>query len=187
MFTPVEDKNMEDKSALEKGLKEENKFQAFLKHFLVFVLLIGVIVASFWVSFLLGKKMLLPARRTPRQKIEVAIPEPPPSIAKLQRLEEVPKISPKPDKKISLEKSTAKKAQVQKYWRVQAGVFKSKDNALSLSEKLKAAGFQSCLKQVRLKSLGLVYRVQVGIYTSRTKARELQKKLIQKGFEAAII
>ena len=69
--------------------KKRGGFLGFIKSLLLFVLLIGIIVSSFWVSFLLGKRILVPVKQIPERKFEVAAPLSQPTPAALQRLEEV--------------------------------------------------------------------------------------------------
>jgi cell division septation protein DedD len=167
--------------------KRKSGFAGLIKNFLLLLLLAGIIVASFWVSFHLGKRILVPVKKIPERRIEVAIPEPPPSIAAMQRLEEVmieelekeeqasvvvakPKPKPKP------------KAGAIHYYKVQAGVFSEKNNAVGFAKKLGASGFETYIKKV---SKG--WRVQVGAFFKKAQALDLQNTLNAKGFKSIII
>ncbi|MFC1540511.1 SPOR domain-containing protein [Candidatus Margulisiibacteriota bacterium] len=178
--------------------KKGGGFLEFLKHSFLLVLLIGVIVSSFWVSFNLGKRLLVPVRKLPQRNIEIALPEPPAVIAALEEFEEVtvvaeedlsplvkvvetPKAAqPKPEPKPTVSRTVAPSGA--KYYKVQAGVFSDKANAFSQAQKLKASGFETFIRKV---SQG--WRVQAGAYFSKQWALNLQSSLKAKGFESVLI
>jgi hypothetical protein len=171
--------------------KKGGGFLSFLKHLVVFVLLVGVIVASFWVSFSLGKRLLVPVKKMPGRQIEVAIPEPPASVAALQEFEEIileekeEEVQPEPSKPQPAKPEVVKKRASPpdtKYYKVQAGVFGSKTNASDLAKKLRASGIDTFIRKV---SQG--WRVQAGAYMSKKWALNQQHKLKAKGFESRII
>ena len=166
-----------------------NKFFGIVKSFFVFFLLIAIIVASFWVSYLLGKRILMPVRKLPGPTIEVTIPEPPAAIAALQEFEEITKevrIEPaKPRPKIV--KKTVKPGEQytyveKRYYKVQVGIYVHKSNAIKTAERLEASGFQTYMKKV-----DQGWRVQVGAYIKESMAQSLQKALKAKGFTASVI
>lgn len=166
-----------------------NNFFGFIKSLSVFILLVAIIAASFWVSFLLGKRILMPARKVPRPKIEVTIPEPPASIAALQEFEEITKevkTEPAKPKPKIVKKSVKPEKQYtsveKRYYKVQAGIFVHKSNALKTAERLEANGFQTYMKKV-----DQGWRVQVGAYIKESMAQSLQKALSAKGFAASVI
>jgi N-acetylmuramoyl-L-alanine amidase CwlA len=66
-------------------------------------------------------------------------------------------------------------------YRVQTGAFKEKSNADILSQKIKAAGFDTYIVQ----DSGL-YKVQVGAYGEKSNAEAMVSKLKAKGFDAFI-
>ena len=70
-------------------IPRKNKFATLVKNLVVLVILVTVILGSFWVSFNLGKKLLMPVKKTGAGKIDVSIPEPPASIAHLQKLDKL--------------------------------------------------------------------------------------------------
>jgi cell division septation protein DedD len=167
-------------------------FLSFIKHLFVFILLVGVIVASFWVSFNLGRRLLVPVKELPARKIEVAIPEPPPSIAALQEFEEIVLVEEEEESKPASEpiapKATEPKAKkdsaagATKYYKVQAGVFAEKANADSLAKKLRTNGFDTYIRKV---SKG--WRVQVGAFIGKKWALNLQQSLKARGFQSMVI
>ena len=70
----------------------------------------------------------------------------------------------------------------QKYYRVQAGAFKSETNAKNLQSKLKAAGFSVIIKQID----GL-YKCQMGAFRNKSNAEDLLQSVKSKGFDAFLI
>ena len=70
----------------------------------------------------------------------------------------------------------------QKYYRVQAGAFKSEKNAKSLQAKLKTAGFSVIIKQID----GL-YKCQMGAFRNKSNAEDLLQSVKSKGFDAFLI
>lgn len=176
--------------------RRKGGFLGFIRSLLLFVLLIGIIVSSFWVSFLLGKRILVPVKKIPERRFEVVAPESRPTPAALQRLEEV---MLEEEEKIAVEEVEAAQAEPAKvaepkpaegkpssgtkhYFKVQAGVFSSKSNALALERKLNASGFATYTKKV---TNG--WRVQVGAFYKKSHAQHLQSSLSAKGFESTII
>jgi cell division protein FtsN len=150
--------------------------------------LILLVVGSFWVSFTFGKRLLSPSR--PPEKIQVAIPEAPSSIAHLQKLAEAVRaktVSVKPAAKKPAVKATKVTKTVAKHdrinwYKIQAGVFGQKSQASALSEKLNADGFETIIKSTRSG-----WRVQTGAFKNRTGALALQQSLKAKGYSSQII
>ena len=196
METPTDDSFPNtDKRGIDLGPKRKNGFLVFIKNLLLFVLLVAIIVSSFWVSFLLGKRILVPVKKTPKQRIELALPESGPSPAALQRLEEVmieeiekdssPAAAAKAEPKKVVKPKAIKKVYSQKaerYYKVQAGVYSDIDNAKERAKKLQTIGFATYIKKV---SKG--WRIQVGAFYKKVQALHLQSSLSAKGFESTII
>jgi len=176
--------------------RKKGGFLGFIKSLLLFVLLIGIIVSSFWVSFLLGKRILVPVKQIPERKFEVAAPVGQPTPAALQRLEEVmleeeqraavrevEEVETEPVRIMEPAPVAPKPSAGEKhYYKVQAGVFSSKDNALALADRLHASGFATYIKK-----LENGWRVQVGAFYRKSQAQHLQGSLSAKGFESTII
>ena len=70
----------------------------------------------------------------------------------------------------------------QKYYRIQTGAFKSKENAKRLQGKLKDVGFSSIIKQENN-----LYKCQLGAFSNKTNAEIFLKTVKLKGFNAFII
>ncbi|MBU1026952.1 MAG: SPOR domain-containing protein [Candidatus Margulisbacteria bacterium] len=168
-------------------------FLGALKNIVLFVVLVAIIGASFWVSFLLGKRILVPVKNIPDEQIQVDIPEPPPSIAALQDVEELSLDDDAPATTVT----TVKKATVRKtistrtspvssggtkYYKVQAGFFTSKTSALNLASKLRSSGFSTYVRKI-----GSGWRVQAGAYYMKAHAQNLQRSLKKKGFDSTIL
>lgn len=177
----------------ESSRPEPPKIWLWVKNLFIFLALLAIVVGSFWLSFQLGKKILVPVRKP---RIEVPIPEPPPSLKTLEKLQQaITKEVEEKTVKVQKErvflpplKEVKKKTEIQsvcpgkKYYKVQAGWLKSKDRAIGLSEKLKSKGFE-----VFVKKIYGGWRVQVGAFKSKAKAEDLQKKLKREGFDAVIV
>lgn len=69
-----------------------------------------------------------------------------------------------------------------KYYRVQAGAFKSETNAKNLQTKLKAAGFSVIIKQID----GL-FKCQIGAFRNKSNAEDLLQSVKSKGFDVFLI
>ncbi len=159
-----------------------------LKPLLVFLLLVILIIGCFWVSFSLGRRLLSPSRSA--EKIQVAIPEPPASIAHLQKLAAA--VSLETAKKVKttvkapimkpLIKSKSAVKVSKKLYKIQAGLFTKKADALALSEKLNGDGFETSVKKV-----GGSWRVQTGAFRNLSSAQKLQKSLTEKGYKSTVI
>lgn len=152
---------------------------------MTFLVLVAVVAASFWISFQLGKRILLPVKKFPERKIEVAISEPPPSIQALQKAlsaeVEKPPVET-PEAKKSKPAPVRRIAAARHYYKVQAGLYVDKVRAQALAEQVKAGGFDIYLKKV---STG--WRVQVGAFRTRNEAEALQSQLSGKGFKSTIL
>lgn len=68
---------------------------------------------------------------------------------------------------------------------VQAGYFKSKDNAQKLTEKLRRQGYDSYMS-TQVKSADTFYRVMVGRFTSRIEAESMSRKLKVDGYKTKV-
>lgn len=171
-------------------IPEKGKIMTYIKNFFLFLLLVALIVGSFWISFNLGKRILSPVRKDSIKKLEIVIPEPPPSIAGLQSFEEleeseeiieVPAVEEKRPV-VKPKRVYAAPASVGPYYKVQAGFFNEKSNALRLSNRLKAQGIDTFVRKI-----GNGYRVQAGAYDRKAMAKVQQDALKKKGFDSIII
>ncbi|MFA5114305.1 MAG: SPOR domain-containing protein [Candidatus Margulisiibacteriota bacterium] len=178
----------------------EGGLAGLLKNALTFLLLLLVVLASFWVSFQLGRRILMPVKKMPGPpKIAAPVPETPDSIKALQRLQAA--VSAEARKKTTGKaKPPAKKTTVacrparavkpvparstagQGYYKVQAGWFVDKALAGDLAERVRAAG---CDVFVRKANGG--WRVQAGAFRLKKQAEALRQQLITKGFKPQVI
>lgn len=173
--------SQEDGSAQLKAASPENKLITWLKGLLTFFILLAVVVSSFWISFQLGKRIIMPVKKSPENRLNVAMPEPPPSNKALLELEmalsaEAKKVSQKiPD--------------VPKVLAVKTQVAKAVTTTLiepSISEHLvaKAAPVRRSVPKVisQPKRVNQYYKVQAGYYAERDSAQELIDKLQSNGY-----
>ena len=170
----------------------ENRFLALVRNIFVFVVLLGIVLASFVVSFQLGKKILSPTKKEP-EKITAAIPEPPPSIKSLQKLQAIMSTeTPKPAAKTAVKrhkKRTYRRAAVSyrrtargHYYKIEAGLFADKTQADALGEKMKASGIA-----IYIKPVGENWRVQAGAYRLQAQADKAKADIASKGFESKVV
>jgi N-acetylmuramoyl-L-alanine amidase len=184
-----------EESKIMQDIPQGNKTWSFVKNVIVFLLLVAIIVASFWFSFQLGKKILVPVKKKPARKIEVMIPEPPASIAGLQSLDElsieteekpkaVVKEVVKPKVPVARVASTTSYSPATgKYYKVQAGIFTNRGNALLLAGKLGANGFETYTKKLKNGK----WRVQAGAFKNKKYALDMQRSLRARGFNSVLI
>jgi len=177
---------------------------------IVFVLLvILLIIASFWISFLVGRKLLSPAKQIQELEHlkpveEVQLPEanpvkdlPSPVKPKMPAspVMEIPEpaepvvpavVPPAAKPKVVKKKAPVKAVAVVEYEKetyvVRAGSFDTRDEAAGVVEKLRGEGFEAFQKPA-----GSSYVVQVGVFKSRENARKLVDELKAKGFEGKIV
>jgi cell division protein FtsN len=171
---------------------QKSSFQEIIKNLILSLLLIALIVGSFWLSYHIGKRFLFPAKRIPEPKIEIAIPEPPappvPAVETKKEVQKVEEAAKKPvETKVTKVAKTTKAADAsmpagKHYYKVQAGFFTNKSNALSLIKKLTTQGFSTYLNK-----LSKGWRVQVGAFKTKSQALSLQRSLGTKGFESTIV
>ncbi|MFA6549647.1 MAG: SPOR domain-containing protein [Candidatus Margulisiibacteriota bacterium] len=112
-----------------------------IKNIFLLLILVLVVIASFWISFKLGERILVPTKKQSDLKIKVAIPEPPPSIAGLQKAGIV---TPEAVKKVTWAPVCAPR-KTSGLYKVQVGAFKNKSNAQKLLRTLKAKGIDAVI------------------------------------------
>ena len=175
------------------GTGKENGLVALLKNALIFLVLIGVVAASFLVSFQLGKKILVPTKKV--GQITAAIPETPASIKSLQKLQAIMstetaakvqtpgKFSPKQARCLPRSgRAIVRRAAGGHYYKVQAGLFRRKANAAALADKLKASGID-----VFIRRTGGRWRVQAGAYKTSNLAAAMRQTLSKLGYQSKVI
>jgi cell division protein FtsN len=175
--------------------KRENKIIGFFRNTLVFILLVGIIAGSFWLSFFLGKRILSPTKEAVQPKIDIELEETKPAdleraLKELEEKEEVTAPIVIPEKKIVVEKSAPAKTTPVKIaaaksgmlYKVIAGTFSGKTQAASQANKLKAIGFETFVRQFKDG-----FRVQAGAFLSKSNAQSLIDSLRKKGFASTLI
>jgi hypothetical protein len=164
--------------------KPERNLASFLKNLFIFLLLGGVIVGSFWISFNVGRNLLVPAVKPAEEKVETALKEPAVTEATKATKETTAK---KATSKPAVAKKTTSKPRTtssvkRKYFKVQAGVFKNKTNAVNLAKKISESGFGTYIKK-----LSTGWRVQAGAFIKKTRAQNMQRLLMNKGFKSVLV
>jgi len=179
----------EEEIGVARGMKKRGRFSEFFRNLLVGFLLIGIVVGSFWISFLIGKRVLVPVKTISTREltpIEEEIPEIEkkivggPAIASSEVgiigviEEEAPAkiIEPQPVQ-----------PETMKYYKVQAGLFTTVSEAEELSARLKQSGFSCFIKKLS----NSTYRVQAGAFRTKSRAQTLVNQLQVKGFGSEII
>lgn len=150
----------------------------WLRNILLIILLIGIVIASFWVSFLIGQKMLTPTKKLPTKYM---IPEEAPLISPSITLEveTVGKKSKPTTKKSRIE--VREKVEEGGPWVVQVGAFSKSANAMVLVKKIKSKGFSA-----RQAKVGSLWRVYAGGFQTAAEAKEYQSRLLSAGFEGIV-
>jgi len=178
----------------------------WLRNLALVVALIAVIVLSFWISFLIGKKMLVPVKKLPTQYLitDEARLELPPEISlevegltfesgvfvakkPAQQKKVVPVIKKTFERK-ALKKQVYKKTEgikiepaIKGEYTVQVGSFSRRVNAQALISQLKKKGFAG-----QIIVSGKWYRVCSGSFKDSAQARSHMNKLSVSGFEGII-
>lgn len=130
----------------------------WVKKLFLMAILIAVIVGSFWVSFLLGKQMLLPTKSLPPKLVPLQatseVSRPILSDISIEVESKVPVAAVAAVKPAVKEVQAVKKAEVTDKYNVQVGAFKSYSNAQNQAEALKKKGFSASVSKY-----GSLYRV----------------------------
>jgi len=165
-----------------------SKLAPALKNIFFALVLFVVIVASFMISFSLGKKLLSPVGKLSDKPAHIEIPTPPASLATFVKQGSKPIL---PNSKIKVKSSGVKARKAvypvshsisNGYFKVVAGTFSGKGNASTLVNKLNNNGFSAFTKKSYSR-----WRVQVGAYKQKSLAQKQVNALKQKGFNANII
>lgn len=152
----------------------------WLRNILLIILLIGIVIASFWVSFLIGQKMLTPTKKLPTKYM---IPEEAPAIPSSITLEveTVGKKVRRAPPKVKVEAAPRVEAAMGGPWVVQVGAFSKSANAAVLVKQIKAKGFTA-----RQSKVGSLWRVYAGGFKTAAEAKEYQSRLLGAGFEGIV-
>ncbi|NQU18152.1 MAG: SPOR domain-containing protein [Candidatus Saganbacteria bacterium] len=161
----------------------------FFKKLLLIVFLIAIIGGSFWVSFLVGKQMLVPSNKLPSKLIPPQIKtDLVPSLSSGLSIE----VTTSSSGKVSVSKpvktktvSTKIKPKIKQtksgQYKVQAGVFKSYSNSKKQIANLKRKGFNAYSSKY-----GKYWYVYAGSYNSRSSANKLAASIKSAGFDAVV-
>jgi cell division septation protein DedD len=180
----------EQETGVTRSMRKRGGVGEFIKSLFVFLLLVGIVVGSFWVSFLLGKKVLLPVRQLEvkdiapieetlpesagpiePEKLKIAVPTS--TVVEEEELEPAAKVV----------KPTTLPLEQNKYYKVQAGLFKTKADASALVDRLKLSGFTAFIRKLPDGS----FKVQAGAFRARSQAQAIVNQLSVKRFESIII
>ena len=196
----------DDEIGIGRNIKKRQRGSGAAKGALIAFFLVFLVIGSFWVSFLIGKRMLVPARSF--QKVEALdsevipvpvapkVPVPAPKAEKIEypnlnAVAEVKKPEIRIKKKIVVPVSAVKKevapeepaVKDDSYYKVEAGLFSSKADAIEKMKELEAQGFEVFAKEASAGS----WRVQAGAFKTRDKAEKVIADLKAKGFSGKII
>jgi hypothetical protein len=182
----------------------------FIKNVFLGLLLVGIVVGSFWVSFLIGKKVLVPPVKN-LQTFEIPVPKTL-SQTDIDQAEPanidnspIPEREIKPGentKKPAVAKTAVKKpvskpvaakvpvkaavktvaAKPGQLYKVVVGTYGTVSKASKVSTDLKVKGFSSFVKRS-----GKFFRVQAGAFDTKEKASPLVSKLKAKGYTPALV
>jgi len=163
----------------------------FIKNVFLGLLLVGIVIGSFWVSFLIGKKVLVPpVKNLPTMEIPAPKAISQADIEKAEPVKEEPvmekEITAAPVKAPVVKKKpitvTLKQAKPGQLYKVTMGSYKTMSDAQKVTASLKHNGFVSFIKKV-----GVYYRVQVGAFDTKEKASPLVARLKAKGYSPKVI
>ena len=189
-----------------RSLKRRSRSSFPVKGVVFSIFIVFLVVASFWVSFLVGKRILIPEKtilaEKPKPVSTMPVKEVPQSVAERDLTEKTvfPDLSQKPpakakpvekkiSKKVVLPTAPAKKPLAQPapakedvYYKVQAGLYSSRAQAVEKMKAMEDLGFEVFAREV---SGG--WRVQAGAFKSREKADKMASELRAKGLSATVI
>lgn len=178
---------------------------------LVFVLVvILLVICSFWISFLVGRKLLTPENQIKELEQlghveEVELPKHvTPEKKPARKIEPVPPVMPvieepvpapaivkpavkKPAKAKAVKRPVPAEEEVSEpvssgLYTVRAGSAGNKEDAVNMVEKLRADGIEAFQKES-----GGTYVIQAGVFRSKANAQKLVDELEAKGYKAKIV
>lgn len=196
----------DDDIGIGRSIKRRQRGSGAVKGVVFAFVLIFLVIGSFWVSFLIGKRMLVPSKTFPKietvDKEVIPVPVVPKVSAPAPKAEKIeyPDLSAgtavkKPEirikKKIVVPVAAEKKEIVPAepavkedvYYKVEAGLFSSKAGAIEKMKELEGAGFEVFAKEAGKGS----WRVQAGAFKTSDKAEKVIADLKAKGFSGKII
>ncbi len=196
----------DDEIGIGRNIKRRSSGSSALKGLFFGLVLVLLVVGSFWASFMIGKRLLLPGKpvggiqeentRTvavplpdkkplPAEKEEIDYPNlgrplkearPAQVIRKKVIVPEVKKELPAPVEAKPVPESGV-------YYKVEAGIAPSREKAIEKMKALEEAGFEVFAREIASGS----WRVQAGAFKTRDKAEKVAAELSAKGFSAKVI
>lgn len=183
----------EEEIGVGRGVRRGGGFGEFLRNVFVGLLLIGIVVGSFWVSFLIGKRVLVPVKPLVSRQlppIEEAKPISEEDLSMYATVEEkaqaeefAKRIEPKTDVKTAPPEAMKYEPVHEKYYKVEVGLFTTKAEADALVSSLKAKGINCFIKKLSSSA----FRVQAGAYATRDRVQQQVNELKQKGVNSEIV
>jgi cell division protein FtsN len=164
-------------------LPEDGGFFALLKNVLVFLVLFLIVIGSFWISFQLGKRLLLPASRG-EEKIKVDVPEPPAALQALQKAGMKDGYGGKKNPKLALNLPVAgKTAEAVK---ADSRPLKAAPAAVVRQAPKKAVTVDRAKKSASVAASGHYYKVQAAYFKNGKNAVRLAEKIKAEGIDTFI-
>lgn len=152
----------------------------FIKNIFIGLLLVGIVVGSFWISFLVGKKVLVPPVKN-LPTFEVPVPK---AISKLE-IERATPVKEEPEIKEKEIKAVETKAGLPRP--VAAGKLLAAKKIISTKKTVKASAVKASIKAPVAKTKGVkYYKVIVGTYRTAAEANGLVASLKVKGFQSYV-
>jgi len=190
-----------DEIGVARGLRKKKSSFSF-KGLATVLMIAALVIVSFWLSFLIGKRILSPMRQVPKaepQKTETyRVPEDLPVYAApapkekagpdeaVPEVKQVKKVVIKKDPFFAAKKKTA--ATVNKgsgsLYKVRTSIAESKEKAFEIMKGLKEKGFDEAFAH---ELGGGKFSVQAGAFKLKANAEKLIKELKEKGFDGKII
>lgn len=179
----------EEEIGVGRSLKRGRGFGEFIKNVFVFLILIGIVVGSFWVSFLIGKRVLVPVKQLETREEPAILEERAPieeeDLSALATFEQIKTTSERPAEVPA--KKVEPKPEVQpekiRYYKVHAGLFTTRLEADNLVRDLSARSVSSFIRKIS----DSAWRVQVGAYRTKSQAQAQVTELKNKGISSTII
>ena len=184
----------------EKGLAKDVRKRSssnfgWLKNIFVALLLVGIVVGSFWISFLIGKRVLTPVKSLRSEKVapikELSTPLVVEEIdIEEETVEPKPKLEPEPmpapessTKPTAVKEPAPATTVVSKYYKVRVGSFTTSTAASDAEKRLKNAGFPTYVRKLGSGK----WTIQVGAFAKKSQSDSLAGQLKAKGFESTVV
>lgn len=188
---PPEELEFQEKEEIGIGEGLRKRKSGWGRGLFIAIVMILVVVGSFWASFLIGKSMLTPVKSLstegtlPLEEVApILLPEIVPQEGIVPEKIEIPikKEAPVVGKKTGVKVKSARGGPLaSKWYKVQAGAFKDRESALELEKQLKLQGYPTHV----YRKAGL-WEIQVGAFKAEWRAKKLVGELQDKGFKASI-